>query len=206
MDLDQRIEQFEQLAAEDPSNDVAHFSLGNAYIQAGRHREAATSFERCIAINPMMSKAYQLAAEQYLALEDTEKATPLLEKGYETAVMQGDMMPKRAIAEMLEQLGKEPPQIHDPSTDEVPEGSFIDKRTGRPGTQLDAPPFKGPVGRWIYENISAESWKEWINQGTMVINELRLNLADDEDAATYDKHMREFLGVPSDVGQSAETQ
>ena len=36
MDLDTRIAQFEKMATDDPSNDMAHFSLGGAYQQAGR--------------------------------------------------------------------------------------------------------------------------------------------------------------------------
>ena len=37
---DERIAQFENMANEDPDNDMAHFSLGNAYLQAGRAAEA----------------------------------------------------------------------------------------------------------------------------------------------------------------------
>ena len=46
MDLDQRIAQFENMAAEDEANDMAHFSLGGAYLQAGRHAEAAASLQQ----------------------------------------------------------------------------------------------------------------------------------------------------------------
>ena len=60
MSTPDRIAQFEKMASADPSNEMAHFSLGNAYLQVGRHAEAAQSLERCIAINPEMSKAYQL--------------------------------------------------------------------------------------------------------------------------------------------------
>ena len=71
--------------------------------------------------------------------------------------------------------------------------------TGRDGVQLEDPPFKGPIGEWIQANIAAETWREWIDQGTNVINELRLDLSRDEDSAAYDKHMNEFLGVPEDL-------
>ena len=57
-------------------------------------------------------------------------------------------------------------------------------------------PSKAPFGEWIQANIAAETWREWIDQGTKVINELRLDLSRDEDSAAYDKHMNEFLGVP----------
>jgi Fe-S cluster biosynthesis and repair protein YggX len=78
-------------------------------------------------------------------------------------------------------------------------GAFICQKTGRPGKQLDAPPFKGPEGEWIHENISEETWNDWIGQGTKVINELRLDLSKDEDSETYDRYMREFLGITDDV-------
>ena len=41
-----RIAQFEKMAAADPTNEMAHFSLGNAYLQTGRFAEAAQSLER----------------------------------------------------------------------------------------------------------------------------------------------------------------
>jgi Fe-S cluster biosynthesis and repair protein YggX len=57
------------------------------------------------------------------------------------------------------------------------------------------PPFRGPVGEWIRENVSHQTFQAWIAQGTKVINELRLDLSRDEDAETYDRHMREYLGI-----------
>lgn len=195
MDAEQRIAQFRKLITEDPANDIAHFSLGSALAQTRRHREAATSFERTIALNPNMSKAYQLAAEQYIATGDTDKALALMKRGYETATLQGDMLPKRAIADLFTQLGHPIPDITDKPAVNIPEGAFLCARTGRPGTQLERPPFKGPLGQWIQTNISAETWNDWIRQGTMVINELRLDLSRDEDSRTYDEHMHKFLGL-----------
>lgn len=197
--LEERIAQFENMAAADPENDMAHFSLGNAYLQAGRAAEAATSFERCLAINPEMSKAYQLAGDAMIQAGWSDKAVETLNTGYEVAASKGDQMPKQAIAELLESIGRQPPQL----SSEVEEaarkleesGAFVCKRTGRPGTQLPDPPFRGPVGQWIYENISRETWNEWIGQGTKVINELRLDFSREEDQDTYDQHMHEFLGI-----------
>ena len=69
------------------------------------------------------------------------------------------------------------------------------QRTGRPGTKLPRPPFKGPIGQWIAENISQETWNTWIGQGTKVINELRLDLSTERGQEEYDRYMREFLGL-----------
>ncbi|MCA9294134.1 MAG: Fe(2+)-trafficking protein [Phycisphaerales bacterium] len=198
MDVNERIAQFEALVAEDPRNDMAHFSLGNAYAEANRHRDAATSFERCIAINMNLSRAYQLAAQQYLAMDDIANALPLMREGFDIAQRNGDLKVKSTIEDMFKSIGEEPPtDAVDPA--DLPAGTFICKRTGKPGTQLDRPPFKGPIGQWIYDNISSLTWNAWIAQGTKVINELRLDLSRDEDAETYDKHMEEYLGIDEGV-------
>lgn len=206
MDVEQRIAQFEHMVGADPDNDMAHFSLGQAYVQAGRHEEAAASFLRCIELNEAMSKAYQLAGESLIEAGQTERAAEVLTKGYEAATKRGDRMPQQAMAEHLEKLGVPLPEVEVPDEPVVPEGTFVCKRTGRPGHQMDRPPFKGPVGQWIYENISKETFDDWIGQGTKVINELRLDLSRDEDEAIYDQHMREFLGIDEELHQELQSK
>jgi len=194
MDIEQRIAQFENMVQADPENDMAHFSLGGAYNQAGRFEEAAASYRRCIELNADLSKAYQLGGAALMATGKTDEAAELLTKGYTIAAERGDLMPKNAMAELLEQLNAPIPQVK-VKEQKLPEGSFVCTRTGRPGHKMERPPFKGPVGAWIAENITQETWMDWINQGTKVINELRLDLSRDEDGDTYDQHMREFLGI-----------
>ena len=199
-----RITQFEKMAREDPTNDMAHFSLGNAYLQAGRAAEAAKAFENAVAVNPGMSKAYQLGGEAMIKAGWVDKAEAILKKGYEVAATRGDRMPQQAIVELLTSIGREPPQVvAAPSgADQLKiSGAFVCRRTGRPGTKLPAPPFRGPLGQWIFENISAETWRTWIGQGTKVINELRLDLSRDQDQDAYDMHMREFLGIDDELHQ-----
>ncbi len=200
MDLDQRIAQFENMAQADPDNEMAHFSLGGAYAQAGRHADSAAAYLRAADASPGFSKAYQLAGEQQIAAGDTDAAAQTLLKGYETAAKNGDLMPKRAIAEMLEAQGVDLPEVEGAAPEpEIPEGSFVCNKTGRPGTQMARPPFRGPVGEWIQAHISQQTFDEWIPQGTKVINELRLDLSKDEDAETYDRYMREFLEITDDL-------
>ncbi len=208
--LAERIAQFENMAAADPTNDMAHFSLGSAYLQDGRAAEAAQSLERCIELNADMSKAYQLAGEAMIKAGWTDKAVTILENGYEVAAAKGDLLPKNAMAELLKSIGREVPQLSDEVQQQADElaasGSFVCKRTGRPGTQLPEPPFRGPIGAWIRENISAETWQDWIGQGTKVINELRLDLSREEDAEQYDQHMYDFLGIdPAEIRTEANS-
>lgn len=195
MDIETRIAQFEKMAHDDPTNDMAHFSLGGAYQQAGRFHDAAESYLRCVQLNPGMSKAYQLAGAALIATDQPDRAGQILTQGYTEAAKRGDLMPKRAMGDMLTQLKLPLPEVEQQKAGPTPGGSFICRKTGKPGHQMKQPPFKGPVGQWIYDNISQETFNLWIGQGTKVINELRLDLSQDKDSDTYDAHMREYLGL-----------
>jgi len=208
--LDDRIAQFENMAQADPENDMAHFSLGNAYLQAERFAEAAKSLQKCLELNPEMSKAYQLCGEAMINAGWTDMAVEILTTGYEVATCKGDQMPRNAMASLLKSIGREPPRISaeaDAAAERLKaSGAFICQRTGRPGAQLEKPPFRGPIGAWIRENISAETWREWIGQGTKVINELRLDFSREEDQRTYDQHMYEYLGINPDAIRGSKVE
>lgn len=45
---------------------------------------------------------------------------------------------------------------------------------------LDAPPYPGPKGQHIFENVSKTAWSEWQQHQTMLINEKHLNMMDVE--------------------------
>lgn len=200
MDSAERIAQFRNMAEADPTNDMAHFSLGNALLQAGQAAEAAACLQRCIELKPEMSKAYQLAGQALSQAGDKAAAVATLTRGYEVAAQRGDLMPRNAMADLLKSLGAPIPEVKDAAPEPViTAGTFICQRSGKPGTQLDKPPFRGPIGQRIYETISKETWQLWVGQGTKVINELRLDLSRDEHAKVYDQHMIEFLGLEAFV-------
>ncbi|HLO40269.1 MAG TPA: Fe(2+)-trafficking protein [Phycisphaerales bacterium] len=203
MDPIQRIAQFEAMVRPeaDPNNDMAWFSLANAYRDAARHADAAKAYARCYELNPAMSKAYQLAGQALIDAGDKAEAGKVLSKGYTVAFERGDRLPMKAMGEMLTTLGLPIPETKSaaPVAGDAPTGTFMCKRTGKPGNKLARAPFRGPIGQWIFDNISKETWDAWIGQGTKVINELRLDLSSEEGANTYDRHMREYLGIDDDL-------
>lgn len=209
--LDERIAQFENMAQADPENDMAHFSLGNAYLQARRYAEASKSLHRCLELNPDMSKAFQLCGEAMIGAGWEDQAVETLNKGYETASAKGDLMPKNAIAELLQGIGRTVPVLSE-ETEAAAEqlqssGTFVCARTGRSGSQLKEPPMRGEIGQWIYENIAAETWQLWIEQGTKVINELRLDFSREEDQHAFDLQMYEYLGInPDEILEKAKAE
>jgi Fe-S cluster biosynthesis and repair protein YggX len=200
---DARIAQFENMVRPeaDPSNDMAWFSLGGAYADAGRHFDAAKAYERCTELNPAMSKAFQLAGSNYIAAESIANASRILTAGYTSAAERGDRMPMKAMEDLLRQIKVPVPKVQGKTeaASATSTSNFVCNRTGRPGTKMIRPPFRGPVGEWIQTNISQETFNNWIAQGTKVINELRLDLSRDEDEAVYDQHMREYLGIDEEL-------
>ena len=38
-------------------------------------------------------------------------------------------------------------------------------------------PFKGDLGKKIYESVSQEAWMMWVEHSKMIVNEYRLDLA-----------------------------
>ncbi|MEM0982545.1 MAG: Fe(2+)-trafficking protein [Planctomycetota bacterium] len=204
MDLDTRIKQFEELVAEDPSNDMAHFSLAGAYMQAERLQDAVEAYRRCTEANAEMSKAYQLGAQALIKLDKSDEAADMLMRGYVIAAERGDVMPKQAMADLLRQLGRDVPEVKSKAEQDAPPGSFVCRKTGKAGHQLPRPPFKTDMGTWIHENISKETFDEWIGLGTKIINELKLDLSNDEHDVVYEYGMRRFLGITPEVAESFE--
>ncbi|WP_292980286.1 oxidative damage protection protein [Nitrosomonas sp.] len=51
-------------------------------------------------------------------------------------------------------------------------------KLGREADGLDFPPYPGELGKRIFDNVSKEAWGQWIKHQTMLLNEMRLNMAD----------------------------
>jgi Fe-S cluster biosynthesis and repair protein YggX len=59
---------------------------------------------------------------------------------------------------------------------------------------LDEVPFEGhPLGQRIYDNVSKEAWKLWLDHMKMIMNEYRLNLADPRAQEFLLKQMEEYF-------------
>jgi Fe-S cluster biosynthesis and repair protein YggX len=195
-DIHSRIEQFKKMASDDPNNELGHFSLGRAYLEAGIYDSAATSFQRVIEINPNMSRAYQLLATSLLRQNEKDKAIHYLTEGVKIAHERGDMMARNDMVKMLQDNGAAVPELKKTEVDRpVGEGEILCNRCGRIGPRLPEPPFSNALGKEIQEKTCAACWREWIGMGTKVINEMRLPLADPQAQKIFDQHMIEFLNL-----------
>lgn len=49
-------------------------------------------------------------------------------------------------------------------------------KLGRELSAMDRPPFKGEFGQRLFENVSKEAWRQWLEHSKMLINEYRLDM------------------------------
>jgi Fe-S cluster biosynthesis and repair protein YggX len=67
------------------------------------------------------------------------------------------------------------------------------------GEGLDFAPYPGELGKRIFDNVSKPAWQAWLKHQTMLVNENRLNLADQRARQYLARQMeRFFFGVGVD--------
>ena len=209
--LNERIAQWEKMTREAP-DDMSWFSLGSAYREAGRLEEADKALAKAIELNDGMSRAYQIRAQTLIQLGHHDEAAEVLTAGYVKAAARGDVMPQRAMESLLQKLGQPVPSTEAvaaamPKVDPTDPNALLDKRSGKVGTRLPDPPMRGPLGKFIFAHYTQQTWREWIGQGTKVINELRLDFSRPDHQKVYEQHMLEWLGISmEEVEAFAKTQ
>lgn len=68
---------------------------------------------------------------------------------------------------------------------------------------LDFAPYPGELGKRIYANVCKEAWQQWLKHQTMLVNENRLNLADQRARQYLSRQMEQFFfggGVDQPAG------
>jgi Fe-S cluster biosynthesis and repair protein YggX len=58
---------------------------------------------------------------------------------------------------------------------------------------LDFAPYPGELGKRIYDSVSKEAWQLWLKHQTMLVNENRLNLADQRARQYLARQMEKFF-------------
>ena len=72
-------------------------------------------------------------------------------------------------------------------------------KLGQEAEGLDFPPYPGEMGKRLYENVSKEAWAGWLKHQTMLVNENRLNLADQRARQYLARQMeKHFFGEGAD--------
>ena len=58
---------------------------------------------------------------------------------------------------------------------------------------LDRVPWKGELGQRIYDNVSKEAWKLWVEHSKMIMNEYRLNPLEPQAQKIMEEQMEQFF-------------
>ncbi len=215
MNQDERIEQFRKMAKANPDDDLAHYALGQALLDAGRHAEAMPVLRHVLKLNAGYSRAYVLLGQAQEARDDIDGAIETYQKGYGAAMARGDLMPATEMKGLLADLGAAPSadallgalqgQDDDPDAGREPGPDEVRcVRTNRIGQRMTFDPFGDEIGAYIQDHVSQSSWEDWMEMSIKVINELRLDLGDPEGQRVYDEHMRDFLNLPGTLFEGRE--
>jgi Fe-S cluster biosynthesis and repair protein YggX len=58
---------------------------------------------------------------------------------------------------------------------------------------LDKPPIPGDVGQMVYEKVSKEAFKGFLDYFKMIINEYRIDLSSPESDKIFEDQMKEYF-------------
>ena len=73
-------------------------------------------------------------------------------------------------------------------------------KLGRDAEGLDFLPYPGELGKRIFDNVSKEAWRQWLEHQKMLLNENQLNLADKKARDYLVQQMEKyFFGSGADV-------
>jgi Fe-S cluster biosynthesis and repair protein YggX len=66
-------------------------------------------------------------------------------------------------------------------------------KLGRDLPGLERIPWKGDLGKRVYENVSQEAWKMWIEHSKMLMNEYRLNPLDPQSQKIMEEQLEQYF-------------
>jgi Fe-S cluster biosynthesis and repair protein YggX len=64
---------------------------------------------------------------------------------------------------------------------------------------LDKAPFKGELGERVYNNVSKQAWRMWLEHSKMLINEYRLDLVSEAGQRVWMTELEKYF-----FGQGSE--
>ena len=58
---------------------------------------------------------------------------------------------------------------------------------------LDKPPFKGDLGKRVFDTVSKEAWRQWLEHSKMIVNEYRLDLVSPEGQRVWMDQLEKYF-------------
>lgn len=100
-----RIEPLKKVLAIDPTDDVAWFGLGKAYMEDAQFGEAVHALEGCLKVKPTYSAAYYALAQSLHKLGRIEDCRRICDQGIDVSAKNGDAMVTKNLGVLKQSLG-----------------------------------------------------------------------------------------------------
>lgn len=78
-------------------------------------------------------------------------------------------------------------------------------KLGREAEGLPRPPLPGELGRKLYEQVSQEAWRGWVEHQTRLINEYRLVLSDAKSRRFLMEELEKYFFGGGELAQTGYT-
>jgi Fe-S cluster biosynthesis and repair protein YggX len=66
-------------------------------------------------------------------------------------------------------------------------------KLGREAEGLEKQPLKGEMGKRIFENVSKEAWKMWLEHSKMLVNEYRIDLMSEQGQRIWMTELEKYF-------------
>ena len=109
-----RIEPLKKVLAIDPTDDVAWFGLGKAYMDDANWEDAVRALEQCITVKPSYSAAFYALAQSLQHLGRLDECRRVCDQGIEVSTKNGDQMVTKnlhALKDSLDIVGGLGPRV-----------------------------------------------------------------------------------------------
>jgi Fe-S cluster biosynthesis and repair protein YggX len=66
-------------------------------------------------------------------------------------------------------------------------------KLGREAEGLEKPPIKGELGQKVFDSVSKEAWRMWLEHSKMMINEFRLDLMSESGQRIWMQELEKYF-------------
>ncbi len=105
----ERMAQFAELIALEPTDTMLRFGLGELYMEAGDFAKAVEQFAEIVRLDAQYSAAYRYLGQAYTALERHAEARQIFTDGICVAEARGDLQTAKEMQVFLRRLDAQRP-------------------------------------------------------------------------------------------------
>ncbi len=102
--VEERIDRYKRVIELAPTDVLGYFSLGSAYLEAGKWREAEETFKQALNVDPEHSSSHLGLGQALQEQNKLAEAVQAYQKGIPIAEKHGDMIPVKKMSARLKEI------------------------------------------------------------------------------------------------------